>query len=300
MNEVVGEGRLSAMPAVLVERSEAVSDLVSQLGCEEVIALFSNPKIDEGFLREFLEQGLPWRVWDEPRRLAAVAALSRNGRMVEEYDGPMDGYAEYSHDSVFDAAWTLASKVPTTLKWAAHLSALYENTKPWASSLKEPLHTAARWVPDPSNSDSVEREQERLAKGRLGPFAEVRKQIARLAVRNANSSTKGHREQLHAMAWSPDRDPKNYLDPQNMYNARLAFYREKHPGWFLDESAPIDSDAPASDDAPQPMSSLQESVVLNIRLARETQAMTARLLTRTAWLAAGVGVAVVLMLLRLI
>lgn len=56
--------------------------------------------------------------------------------------------------------------------------------------------------------------------------------------------TKERRDQLHAMAWDSKRDPKSYMDPQNMFNARRDAYREQYPEWFKDDDENGGAEAP--------------------------------------------------------
>jgi len=287
LNEVAGRANFGGTPETLVARKKDLGAFVSGLDSEDITALFSNPTLDGGFLGDFFEQEEPWQVLDEGRRLAAIHALQKNPRMSAEYEGPMDGYAEYRHNRVFTAAWGLAAKVPPTAEWASALAWLYDKTMPEASLDQGSLTIARRWVPDPSDADRIKGEKEDLDRGRLGVFALMRKQLARLALgaalsreaRLALSShddiavraafyayadlseeemasanerdvllgfeqmvwnerawrTRKQRDLLHDMAWDNKRDPNNYMDPQNMYEARREFFLGKYPGWFEDD-----------------------------------------------------------------
>lgn len=194
MNEVVGRLAFYGMPLAILKATgpakddDAIKNFVSSLDIEEVTALFANPNIEEDFLTDFFEQKEPWQVLDEPRRLAAIEALRSNPRMRTDYEGPMDGWAEYRHGSVFSAAWRLAGRVPVTAIWASQLSWLYEKTRPEAHPIKDPLQLAARWFPEPSDLERIDYEKKNLERGQLGIFAHMRQQIARLALGAAHSN----------------------------------------------------------------------------------------------------------------
>jgi hypothetical protein len=187
VNESVGRHSFSGIPRALVGPNAQIADLLSSLDEEEITALFSNPTVEEDFLIDFFEMKAPWKALDEERQLAALRALYKNYRITSDYSGPMDGYAEYRHDKVFDAAWTLAEKLPVKDEWAGHLCWLYERLKPTAHSLKSPLQLSARWVPDASDTKRIEHERKELECGTLGVYARTRRGIARLSVLAAHS-----------------------------------------------------------------------------------------------------------------
>jgi hypothetical protein len=183
MNEVVSYHALTQTPRWLLA-GQSVTQFLTELDYEEVLALFSNPTLSDDFLVGFLEQKDPWQALDETGRLLAIKALGDNPRMQRKYDGPVDFLAEAAYDQVFDAAWQLAFRVPVTKAWATVLSMLYLRLRP-AVTVKNPLQMAARWIPDPDDSDQVAAEREGIQAGTLGPFARVRQCIARLAVNAA-------------------------------------------------------------------------------------------------------------------
>ena len=355
MNEVVGKAYFCGMPEALLEQGHELEIFVSSLDEQEVLALFSNRTLSDDFLIDFFELNGPWQALDEVRQHAAIRALRRNPRMQARYDGPYDGHAEYTHNKVFVAAWSLSTRVPVTPQWAAYLGGLYEKLPAGIGFVADPLQFAARWVPEAADVDSVKHENESVEKGDLGVFARMRKGLARLSVTAASGAdarrvlasnadpavraafyleaemtvedmkqaderdpllsfdqmmwnprvwrTKAQREQLHAMAWDSKRDPNSYMDPQNMFNARRAAYREQHPGWFKDE----DEEAEPPDPEAQPMSNgafstvveeVKSEIFISNDLARATHAAVLRLLTRTVWL--GWGIAVVLAIVLLV
>jgi hypothetical protein len=185
-NEVLGRSIFGAVPVCLFESKERKEQLAAWLAraCdEEIAALFSNPKIDNSFLRDFLEGKEYWLAVGDERRREAIIALTRNPRMRTPYSSRMmDGYAEYSYGSVFDAAWALAQTMPATLFWAATLSGLFEHLNPRAHSVKKPLEVAERWRPGPADNEQVENEAKQFQKGWCAPFASVRKALAKLAL----------------------------------------------------------------------------------------------------------------------
>lgn len=206
MNETVGRASIGHMPSVLLG-DQPIDRFLAELDEEEITALFSNRELDDNFLISFFEQKAPWQALDHERRLVAIRTLQSNPRMQAAYDGPYDGYAEYMHNKVFDAAWELADKLPVTAEWAGYLRWLYEKLIPQAHSIEKPLELAARWIPDPTDAKQIEQEKQDLERGTLGVFAGMRKSIARLAVAGLHSQ-----EERRAFA--------NHEDPA----VRAAFY----------------------------------------------------------------------------
>lgn len=157
----------------------------------EVFALFQNPKISDSFLRDFLECKEPWLALDEPRRLIAVRALAKNKRMQAAYSGGLDGYAEYSHDSVFFAAWKLAETLPPTREWANVLGDLFERTPRESLHMDAPLTIAQRWQAQIGDERAPKDESNVAKSGCLGPYQIVRKSLAQLAA-SKNADLRDH------------------------------------------------------------------------------------------------------------
>lgn len=116
--------------------------------------------------------------------------------------------------------------------------------------------------------------------------------------------TKAHRKLLHHMAWDSKRDPKSYMDPQNIFEARLEYYRGAHSEWFKDEEA--DEEADASDFEVQAVTDtglgsaiegLQGELLTGNDLARATHLIVLKLLKRSAWLGWEIAAALALLLL---
>ena len=165
-------------------RNGGLEQWLSTVDDLEIKALFENPDIDDHFLRDFLECKKPWEAMSESHRVQAIQALGRNQRMQQAYIGPMDGFAEYTHRSVFHAAWQLAEKLPTTREWAATLRWFLDQLRRESHSEKTPLNVAKRWFPDPSDTDAEETESEAIKSGYLENYQGVRSALARLAIKN--------------------------------------------------------------------------------------------------------------------
>jgi hypothetical protein len=351
MNEVAGDILFGGIPGSLLVRQD-LKPFMAGLDLEETTALFSNRTLSNGFLTGFFEQKAAWEGLDDERRMAAVAALTKNPRMQARHEGPMDGYAEFMHDEVFQKGWELAGEVPVTTQWATYLCWFYEKLPPKSYSM--PLELAARWVPDPADTEQIEQEQKNVERGDLGPYARIRKGIARLAVRAAQHDkearealathtdpavraavyfdsemtpeemraagerdlmlsfnelmwnslvwrTKEQRSLLHDMAWDSRRDPNNYLDPQNTYNARLEYHREKSPEWFKDEEEveQPDLDKPLTNGTfSSQLEGVKGEVLTGTDLARATYQAQLKLLKRTAWMGWGIAVALAVILIH--
>ncbi|HDR9217352.1 TPA: hypothetical protein QDB35_000021 [Burkholderia vietnamiensis] len=141
---------------------------------EELTAFFANPSLNNQFFEAFFNGGPSWACLSEPQRLTALRALTRNPRMSTPYDQSFaDGYAEYTHNKVFEAAWNMAGTLPNTRAWAFVLAWLFDVLLPIGHGVEDPLALAARWNPE---------DDEGVKHGSLSPFQHVRKGLARLAL----------------------------------------------------------------------------------------------------------------------
>jgi hypothetical protein len=185
-NVVLGRAN-SGFPACLLgQEADAMAQWLLTATDEELPALFENPTLDDSFLRDLLERSRAWKCIDDDRLCRFVSLLQRNPRMRTAWDDEwMDGYAEYSYGSVFNAAWKLAETAPTTERWAASLGSLYERLQADAFSINEPLTLARRWHVDPSDATAMARQEQDHAIGYLGNKERVRESLARLALRKS-------------------------------------------------------------------------------------------------------------------
>ncbi|MGS1033490.1 hypothetical protein [Burkholderia glumae] len=141
---------------------------------EELTTLFKNPSLNNQFFEAFFNGGPVWICLSEPQRLTALCALTDNPRMSTPSDQSFaDGYAEFSHNKVFEAAWKMAATAPNTKAWAFALGWLFDVLLPIGHGIDDPLIFAARWTPD---------DDEGIKHGALSPFQSVRKGLARLAL----------------------------------------------------------------------------------------------------------------------
>lgn len=169
--------RIYGVPLSLFERSgDGIWKWLAQADDGEIVALFTNRKIDQLFLCDFLEGKEPWQVLDDERRISAVWSLANNKRMTQEYSGDIDGYAEYSYESVFHAAWKLTETLPTTYNWANALGSLLRTVPRLPSHMDSPLAVAERWRP--AQSDEIETAKSSQIEG----YGLVRRALAQLAL----------------------------------------------------------------------------------------------------------------------
>lgn len=182
-NTVLGDEFFSRFPIALFGSPEQTAVWLATAPDAETAALFENPKLNDSFLRDLLEGSKPWDSIPEERLAVFVASLVRNERMWTPYDDSfMDGYSEYSHGSVFNAAWKLAERMPVNERWSTALGWLYDRMQTAAFSIDKPLELAARWHPEPGNVELIEKEVKDLERGWLTSYQRVRKGLARLAL----------------------------------------------------------------------------------------------------------------------
>lgn len=180
-NTVAAGDYFTGFPASLIGGDAKLIEWIGSTSDMQLSALFGNPKLQDTFLANLLEGRKEWAAVNMERLAHITMLLANNERMRTPYaDKHMDGYAEYSHGSVSNAAWGLAERAPTTNKWAMALSSLYDRLLPDAFSIKEPLLLVPRWIP--TEKESIEREAHDLERGWVSDYAGVRKGLARLAL----------------------------------------------------------------------------------------------------------------------
>lgn len=135
------------LPMALFENSniESLRSWFATITLIEINTLFRNETINSGFLVNFLNLEIDlWNVLDEDKKLEVLYSLYYNPIVCKRYQGPMDGYAEYSHGKLFSAIWDLAKILPVEQKWAYALGNLLEKTID--SRFKfDSLDVAKRW-----------------------------------------------------------------------------------------------------------------------------------------------------------
>jgi hypothetical protein len=183
-NQSLSSGALSfgLVRSVFGKDKVACLNWLNTADTSEIWALFENPTLGDDFLCDFLEGKESWGNVVDDKRPIAIAALAGNERMKAQYEGPMDGWAEFRHGKVFDAAWGLARSAPLTRDWADVLSMLFGACRP--ISLDSPADALLRWH-RPSEDDKAAEEKARNNKmGHLGSFQSVRMNLSRLASRH--------------------------------------------------------------------------------------------------------------------
>lgn len=181
-NLILGKTSFNRYPKDLFGDEATVCQWLADASSNELFALFSNPTLNDEFLKDFLTRVKPWDGLTDECFLIAVYSLAKNPRMRERYNGPMDGYAESSYSAVFNAGWKLAEIVPTTRPWANALWEFFNYLERDAYSMADPLEVAKRWFPKASDSDELEDEASANAVGHLGAFQSVRSGLAQLGL----------------------------------------------------------------------------------------------------------------------
>lgn len=234
-NTVVGKSWFSAFPIAFFGDGKALAAWLPTADGSELNAMFENPSINESLIRDLLERKEPWDTVPDEVLCTCVAIMARNPRMKEKYDDShMDGYAEYTHNAVFNAGWELAGTVPVNQRWSIALSWLYNNLCTDAYGVKEPLEFAKRWVP--TEKADVDREAEDVSKGHLAPFAEVRKGLARLAIsKDQNLATtllSDADPALRSAAYAVARMAPEGMAAAYEKDGELFFMQGMHNPWF--------------------------------------------------------------------
>jgi hypothetical protein len=203
--------------------------------------------------------------------MQVISAATATPRLKTEYTGG-DGWGEYRHNKVFDSAWSLAERVPTTKLWAMVLVHLLETVAPKASSIKDPMTVIDRW--------RVEGENERQDGTDLfpNPFSHIRFILTQLFSEAALRQFKAHEDTAircglyrrcvmnsQEMQGAFTATPQLFLDHAtdnetiwrnsetrtllrelcwaekkmdmwypNIYRGREEYFRKEHPDWFVE------------------------------------------------------------------
>lgn len=188
-NRALNTSLISMFPGALFANPEELKAWLTDAPTEEISALFENSAIDQVFLADFLEGKKDWAKIPEDRLVMIVAMLANNERMStsKSFD---DGWADHMYQRVFDQAWALAERVPTTDDWAKALSWLYDRLQPQCHSIKAPLAVAMRWYPTSEAQKTMDEEYRGGSPGHLSSYEYVRKGLASLAIRYRRESFK--------------------------------------------------------------------------------------------------------------
>lgn len=182
-NRELGTNWGDTLPAVMFSSDAAAADWLATASRLELAALFQNPTLKDGFLRNLLEGSDPWGRIPNEQLGWIVAILASNERMGRSYEtNYLNGWDDCSYHSVFRAAWKLSERMPTTAHWAQALGRLFETLRPVADSLDAPLVTARRWYPTQIEGDKDISEGIDLKFGVLSRYQTIRKGLAKLAV----------------------------------------------------------------------------------------------------------------------
>jgi hypothetical protein len=86
---------------------------------EELCALVTNPNLADEIFKACFEKGGVFEGLSDEAFQTILVAVSDNERLMTPYDDTwMDGYADYSYHSVFEAAWKLTLTAPVAARWA--------------------------------------------------------------------------------------------------------------------------------------------------------------------------------------
>jgi hypothetical protein len=179
-NKMVGKRSWGScdLPQALFD-SEDNKEILAWFGIitsQELDVLFRNETINDNFLTELLELDNDlWMALSETNKLQVIRSLYYNERVCKAYDGPMDGYAEYTHGKLFSVIWDLAKKLPVEKKWAYALGNLLDKTSDDRYEF-DSLEVAKRW--------NVEEEEDTTKKQFLDYFELVRYAIYKNVVKN--------------------------------------------------------------------------------------------------------------------
>lgn len=265
-----------------------------------VRALLQSVYIPSSFLSDLLYRQQKFADINDYRLQGIVHALTGNPRLTESYDDRvLDGWAEYTHDKVFQAAWDLTKSVPTTQHWAATLcDFLSKCNRP--DSIDGLESVLERWrVDEPPKREPVrwiERSRSFSLRSLTADF--IKPDAALLAAQDAalrmsfyrrfsyrdfpdwpdflnrdgeeftNAALQNkhlwasevERERLRRVCWDTP-DPQSWMEMPNSYNATEDQMRRDRPEWFKDEQPPSEPpDGDKVDDLKQQLLELSSKI----------------------------------------
>ena len=108
-------------------------------------SLVRNPFLTGDFFENLFYRKNEYAGISDDRLMAIVFRIAGNGRHQRSYDQTyLDGYAEFSYNQAFVAAWDLAKSVPVSRHWASALEGLLTKCeRPFG--FKDIEETIARW-----------------------------------------------------------------------------------------------------------------------------------------------------------
>lgn len=182
-NQRLGSVLPNELPYTLFENKNRFEQWLKGASDHDLFTLFENQKIKASFLRNLFEGDECWQAMDEGRQLITIEALTRNKRIraMNVYSASGDLKAiDTGWTEIIDAGWKLAKTVPTTKEWARALDWFYQNLPPKAFSVKDPLAVAARWFPDPNDTEFIKKETGNVSED--CNYQGVRRELAKLAL----------------------------------------------------------------------------------------------------------------------
>lgn len=180
-------GRLfDDFPTCLFDGESDLAVFMNSCPKSELVAMFANPSIADSFICDLFEGKKIWNELDEDRQIFIVRSFAQNPRASTERDDSfMDGYAEYSYNRVFAAAWGLCAKVTPNHVWAISLSELTDKLLNEGFPFKdeEIMAVIARWYPSEKDVEDSKYDSEdhyKEAGGYLSSWQSVRQNLTKL------------------------------------------------------------------------------------------------------------------------
>jgi hypothetical protein len=133
------------LSSILFESERDLSSFLSSQDDTQIYVFLANPAIDHDFLTRLYKRSDFFAQLSDDRWHRLIGAASVNPRLGLQYSGPIDGWAEYRHNELCKAVWTLADRVPTTANWATTLFLTLERTRQDSSVFENWDYILQRW-----------------------------------------------------------------------------------------------------------------------------------------------------------
>jgi hypothetical protein len=172
-----------SMPSCLFKESDPPRIFLKDCSDDELYELMKNSALSRELMENFFEQGKTFQEMSEYRQMQVTRCFGDSPLATLKHDERyLDGYAEYSHNKLFSAAWQFCNKVEVNKGWAIVLSSMTENLLPEGvpfNSDEAKMAVIKRWFPAGEELSDYDSEDKHKDSGYLSTWQTIRKNLAK-------------------------------------------------------------------------------------------------------------------------